>query len=236
MRRHVPFFMAPVLALTALLNAGCEDGPNQTYSPAPANAGNIWNGPAGAGGLGDGGSFVGTSTEGYDASFGGTNLNQLCNATTEKAVWTSLFSQAIAVPGVAGGIDIAGGYSTAPEGNCKGELRGRLGLRRGATLHVRRDQGDVDRGDGRGRGGHPLPGRRDARVLRRDEHGRLGRVARVQRGIRGQQPPDHRPPHRAGLCGRPRGDERHSDADEPQGDGVEPLDEQPAPHEERDGG
>ena len=127
MRRHVPFFMAPVVALAALLNTACEDGPNQPYSPAAGNAGNIWNGPGGAGGLGDGGSFVGTSTQGYDASFGGTNLNQLCTATTEKAVWSSLFSQAIAVPGVAGGIDIAGGYSTAPEGNCKSGCRGASG-------------------------------------------------------------------------------------------------------------
>jgi hypothetical protein len=127
MRRHVPFFMAPVVALAALLNTGCEDGPNQTYSPAPANAGNIWNGPAGTGGLGDGGSFVGSSTEGYDAGFGGTNLNQLCTATTEKTVWTELFSQNIAVPGVAGGIDIAGGYSTAPEGNCKSNCVGASG-------------------------------------------------------------------------------------------------------------
>ncbi len=127
MRRHVPFLIAPVVALTALLTTGCEDGPNQPYSPAQANAGNIWNGPGGAGGLGDGGSFVGSSTEGYDASFGGTNLNQLCNATTEKAVWSSLFSQAIAVPGVAGGIDIAGGYSTAPAGNCKANCVGASG-------------------------------------------------------------------------------------------------------------
>ncbi len=127
MRRHVPFFMAPVVALAALLNTGCEDGPNQTFSPAPANAGSIWNGPAGSGGLGDGGSFTGTSTQGYDASYGGTNLNQLCNATTEKAVWASLFSQPIAIPGVAGGIDIAGGYSTAPEGNCPGNCKGASG-------------------------------------------------------------------------------------------------------------
>ncbi len=127
MRRHVPFFMAPVVALAALLNTGCEDGPNQTYSPAPAGAGNVWNGPAGSGGLGDGGSFTGTSSQGYDASYGGTNLNQLCNATTEKSVWSGLFSQAIAVPGVAGGIDIAGGYSTAPEGNCKSNCKGASG-------------------------------------------------------------------------------------------------------------
>jgi hypothetical protein len=119
--------MAPVVALTALLSTGCEDGPNQTFSPAPANAGSIWNGPGGGGGLGDGGAFVGTSTQEYDASFGGTNLNQLCTATTEKAVWSSLFSQAIAVPGVAGGIDIAGGYSTAPEGNCKSNCIGASG-------------------------------------------------------------------------------------------------------------
>ena len=85
------------------------------------------NGSGGGGGLGDGGAFVGSSTAGYDAGFGGTNLNQLCTADQEKAVWSSLFSQAIAVPGVAGGIDIAGGYSTAPEGHCASNCVGASG-------------------------------------------------------------------------------------------------------------
>lgn len=119
MRRPIPFYAAPFVALAALLNAGCEDGPDQTYSPAPANAGNIWNGSPGQGGLGDGGAVVGTATENYDASFGGQNLNNICNAGQEKAIWTSLFAQNIAPPGIAGGIDITGGgYFMGPEGHC----------------------------------------------------------------------------------------------------------------------
>jgi hypothetical protein len=87
----------------------CEDGPNQTYSPAPPNAGSIWNGSPGQGGLGDGGAFVPPATQGYDASVGGTNANDLCTPITEKAVWGTLFQEPIAPPGLAGGIDMAGG-------------------------------------------------------------------------------------------------------------------------------
>jgi hypothetical protein len=94
---------------------GCEDGPNQTYSPAPPNAGGIWNGSPGSGGLGDGGAFVATSTQGFDASSGGTNANDLCTAAQEKQVWGQLFQQPVLPPGIAAGIDIAGG--SAGDGN-----------------------------------------------------------------------------------------------------------------------
>ena len=83
--------------------------PNQTYSPAPAGAATVFNGSPGSGGLGDGGAAVPTATEGFDASFGGQNANDLCTATQEKAIWTKLFQEPIQIPGLAGGIDIAGG-------------------------------------------------------------------------------------------------------------------------------
>jgi hypothetical protein len=88
---------------------GCEDGPNQTFSPAPPNAGSVWNGPPGQGGLADGGAFVATASQSYDASVGGQNANDLCTATQEKAIWANLFTEPVQPPGLAGGLDLAGG-------------------------------------------------------------------------------------------------------------------------------
>jgi hypothetical protein len=93
-----------------LLVGGCEDGPNQTYSPTPAGA-NL-NGSNGTGGLGDGGAFTGNGNEGYDASFGGQNANDLCTATQEKAVWNELFNAPVLIPGLAAGLDAAGGAAS----------------------------------------------------------------------------------------------------------------------------
>ncbi|MGH7295290.1 MAG: hypothetical protein ACRELB_10165, partial [Polyangiaceae bacterium] len=100
-----------LLPAIPLLIGGCEDGPNQTYSPAPAGAAGNWNGSNGSGGLGDGGSNTPTGTQDYDASFGGTNANDLCTADQEKATWSRLFQEPIALPGLAAGIDAAGGYN-----------------------------------------------------------------------------------------------------------------------------
>jgi len=102
-----------LVAVVSPLLAACEDGPNQTYSPAPGGAAGVWNGPPGSGGLPDGGTFSGTGNEGYDASFGGTNANVTCTPAQAKATWTGLFQENIQIPGLAGGIDIAGG----PMGN-----------------------------------------------------------------------------------------------------------------------
>ncbi len=88
--------------------AGCEDGPNQPFSPAPAGAANSWNGPSG-GGLNADAGVVGSGTQNFDAGFGGTNANDLCTADQEKAVWNKYFSEPIQIPGLAGGIDMAGG-------------------------------------------------------------------------------------------------------------------------------
>ena len=104
----MPRFVVFLGALIPLLGTGCEDGPNQPYSPAPPGASATWNGPPSAG-IPDGGVYVPPATEGFDASFGGQNANDLCTATQKKAVWDKLFGEPIQVPGLAGGIDIAGG-------------------------------------------------------------------------------------------------------------------------------
>jgi hypothetical protein len=109
MRRFVLF----VAALTPImLTAGCEDGPAQTYSPAPNGASTVWNGPPQAGGItGDGGVYVNPGTEAFDASFGGQTVNDTCTGPQKKAIWHNLFQEPIQIPGLAGGIDIAGGYN-----------------------------------------------------------------------------------------------------------------------------
>ena len=107
MRRFAALLVA-LMPLPSLLS-GCEDGPNQTYSPAPNGAPGAWNGPPGAGGLGDGGAFVGNGTEAYDASWGGTNANDLCTPAQQTKIWNGLFQEPVLIPGLAGGIDMAGG-------------------------------------------------------------------------------------------------------------------------------
>ncbi|HEX8789569.1 MAG TPA: hypothetical protein VF765_01360 [Polyangiaceae bacterium] len=97
--------LAPLFTLTA-----CEDGPNQTYNPAPNGAGNVWNGP-GSAGLPEGGTYSGNGSQQYDASFGGQNANVTCTADQAKAIWHNAFQQPILPPGIAGGLDIAGGYN-----------------------------------------------------------------------------------------------------------------------------
>ncbi len=109
MRRFVLF----VAALTPImLNVGCEDGPAQTYSPAPNGAATVWNGPPQSGGIqGDGGIYVNPGTDDFDASFGGQTVNDTCTGPQKKALWHNLFQEPIQIPGLAGGIDIAGGYN-----------------------------------------------------------------------------------------------------------------------------
>jgi hypothetical protein len=107
MRRTVATVIALVAALTS---AACEDGPSQTYTPEPPGAGNVINGPGGGPIFGDGGTFVTPATQGFDASSGGQNASQLCTAAQQKQVWANNFNAPIIVPGLAGGLDIAGGY------------------------------------------------------------------------------------------------------------------------------
>jgi hypothetical protein len=92
-----------VAMVVVLAGVACEDGPDQTFSPAPPNAASIWNGA-------DAGPIVGISSQSFDASTsGGQNANTRCNAVTAKNTWSKYFSEPIAPPGLGGGLDIAGG-------------------------------------------------------------------------------------------------------------------------------
>ena len=106
MRRSVTTVVSLVAALAS---AACEDGPNQTFTPEPTTAGNVINGPGGGSIPADSGNFVSPATQSFDASVGGQNASQLCTAAQQKQVWTNNFNAPIIVPGLAGGLDIAGG-------------------------------------------------------------------------------------------------------------------------------
>jgi hypothetical protein len=107
MRRSV---LTSVALLSAFL-AGCEDGPNQTYSPAPAGAAGNWNN------AGPDASYTGNGTEGYDASSGGTNTINVCTAPEQTLAWTGpqgAFTKPIKPPFQFGGIDLSSGGTFAP--------------------------------------------------------------------------------------------------------------------------
>src|SRR5579863_4000942 len=109
-RSYIRYLVVPVAAaLPLFMLAGCEDGPNQTFQPAPTGAGNVWNGP-GSNGIPNGSGYTGSGTTDYDAGYGGANANITCTADQSKATWAKFFQQPVLPPGIAAGVDIAGGY------------------------------------------------------------------------------------------------------------------------------
>ena len=98
MRRSVLTGIA--MLSVAGLNAGCEDGPDQPYSPAPANAAQNWNN------AGPDASWNDPGEQGYDAGGGGTNAVNVCNAAQQTAAWATAFSAPVLPPfGGCGGVD-----------------------------------------------------------------------------------------------------------------------------------
>jgi hypothetical protein len=93
MRRRSLFTLGIFSSLATLsLGAGltaCEDGPNQTFSPASANAGNFWNN-------GNPDASVGGGSTALDGS-PGTNITplNLCNADLQRAKWAEMLTQPI---------------------------------------------------------------------------------------------------------------------------------------------
>jgi hypothetical protein len=95
------FFVAVVASAFAL--AGCEDGPNQTFSPSPAGAGDTWNNGGTVGNAG----YASQNFLGGGAT--GTNRNEICDAQKKHSVWADMVKKTIHPPSVGGGLDIAGG-------------------------------------------------------------------------------------------------------------------------------
>jgi hypothetical protein len=104
-RKRSEAMRKPLVALTVLSCFGlaaCEDGPTQTFTPAPPNAANLW----------DDGQTPGSAapTPGsFQTQSGGTNAMQICNAATEMKTLNSAFNHAITPPTLIGLLDLSGG-------------------------------------------------------------------------------------------------------------------------------
>ena len=108
MRRSVFTPVFP-LALGALALAGCEDGPNQTFQPAPANAASVYNSE----GQQDAGA-VDPGSQGFDAGSSGTNAVNICTPAEQNAAWSTAFLKPMMLPFEMGGLDLSTGGTFAP--------------------------------------------------------------------------------------------------------------------------
>jgi hypothetical protein len=96
------------VALLSVFLAGCEDGPNQTFSPAPAGAASSWNS------AGPDASYSDPGTQTYEAGGGGTNAVNVCNAAEQNVQWSKAFTAPIVPPFGVGGIDLSAGGTFGP--------------------------------------------------------------------------------------------------------------------------
>jgi hypothetical protein len=113
--RRTPMGMAAtgLAAITAVASVGaigCEDGPDQTYSPATPAETAVWNNP--------GGSDVSPSSKDFSYLSGGTNANILCNGPTLAKVWAAMDKSPLLPPVSAGGLDMAGPGCTPTSSTC----------------------------------------------------------------------------------------------------------------------
>ncbi|MFI5296860.1 MAG: hypothetical protein ACHREM_02085 [Polyangiales bacterium] len=96
----------PLLAMSifaSLAGVACEDGPNDPYVAAPANAGSVWNNAPDAGG------YSSDATGSFEAATGSTTKIDICTTdqiTTQRGIF---FKAPIQPPGLAAGMDLAGG-------------------------------------------------------------------------------------------------------------------------------
>lgn len=132
MRRSVAttVLFASVAVAAAGFLAGCEDGPNQTYSPATGTLFN--NGQTDA--------SVNPGTYPLDAGYAGTTALNVCTQDLERARWAKMLTEPIQPPRYFAGIDMAGGDNwagitveqatakpdptTLEGGNCQGNALG----------------------------------------------------------------------------------------------------------------
>ena len=92
-------------SLTAVV--GCEDGPNQTYQPAPDGAGRRWN-DGRTGGISDDGGTQGFVTD----QNAGANAQELCSGPKRAARWSKMVTEPIVPPGRVAGVDGFGNSDT----------------------------------------------------------------------------------------------------------------------------
>ncbi|HEY3818325.1 MAG TPA: hypothetical protein VGL81_14195 [Polyangiaceae bacterium] len=102
--------VAVLAAMTSIGAAGCEDGPNQTYSPTTPGEANSWVAPPGT--------VTYPSTKNYSYLQGGTNANIICNGAQLAKTWALMDKQPILPPVAAAGLDMAGPGCTPTDPNC----------------------------------------------------------------------------------------------------------------------
>jgi hypothetical protein len=97
--------LAAAVAMSSFAVTACEDGPNQTMNPAPANAGSIWNNS-------NADAAVSGATQGYGGgSIGGNNAENICTGDQEAKRWATMVKEPVVPPRYGGGLDLAGGES-----------------------------------------------------------------------------------------------------------------------------
>jgi hypothetical protein len=103
-RTALPFGVAAaVAAFGTVALTGCEDGPTQTFQPAPATAAGTWNG------AGDAASSTDPATQGYTQQQTGQNAQVLCTGMEREAMFGWALKQPIVLPNAGGGLDLSGG-------------------------------------------------------------------------------------------------------------------------------
>lgn len=106
MRRFTiaPFALSALSVLSLGVLVGCEDGPNQTYEPAPDGAASRQND-------GDAKGAADNAKQGFNESSNnsaGTNAQVLCTAAEKQKRASIMIKQPIIPPRFAGGLDLAG--------------------------------------------------------------------------------------------------------------------------------
>jgi hypothetical protein len=86
---------------SAAIAIGCEDGPDQTFQPAPAAAAGNWNN-----GNVDAAVVTGVSTS-FDSGYPTVNAVTLCSTDFKRARWAWMLTQPIEPPRKYAGIDLA---------------------------------------------------------------------------------------------------------------------------------
>ena len=93
--------MAVGAAVSSLALMGCEDGPNQTYSPSPAGAGDLLNN-------GNTGPSFDPVRADFDASYPGRSRQEICSAEEKQKIWAKMLNAPIEPPRRYGQLDMAG--------------------------------------------------------------------------------------------------------------------------------
>jgi hypothetical protein len=89
------------VAMLSTVVVACEDGPTQTFAPAPAGAGDVWNN-------GDTPAVVDDASTSLDASYGGTSKTEICSGTELQQQWARMVEQPLRPPYKMAGVDISG--------------------------------------------------------------------------------------------------------------------------------